>query len=140
MAGSAGPSRFGGMTTGRPFLATIDHRVSDGQVTVEVTLGLDESHVVGRAEGPADPPHLARLVGEATLRAVEVLTEGRVRLDLTAVGTSELGPVTVALAQVKERGWSDYLVGSALLRDGDAAAATAKAVLDALNRRLARLS
>jgi hypothetical protein len=45
--------------------------------------------------------------------------------------------VTVALAQLREGGASDYLVGSAVVRDHDLPTATARAVLDALNRRLA---
>jgi hypothetical protein len=55
------------------------------------------------------------------------------------VGTSDLGPVRIALVQVREVGWSDYLIGSALIRDADPATATAKAVLDALNRRISRI-
>ncbi len=79
------------------------------------------------------------MVGEATLRAVEAAASGRLQFDLSAVGTSDLGPVRIALAQVKESHWSDYLIGSALVREGDAATATAKAVLDAINRRIARV-
>ena len=56
--------------------------------------------------------------------------------DLTAVATTDLGPVKVALAQVRDGAWSDYLVGSALVREADPSIATAKAVLDALNRRI----
>jgi hypothetical protein len=78
------------------------------------------------------------LVGEATLRSLEELSGGASRFDLTAVGTTDLGPVKIALAQVREAGWSDYLIGSALIREGDAGTATAKAVLDALNRRISR--
>lgn len=76
------------------------------------------------------------MVGEATLRAIEHLAGGLSEFDLSAVATSDLGPVRIALAQVRESGWSDYLIGSSLVRDGDSATATAKAVLDAVNRRL----
>jgi hypothetical protein len=123
----------------RPFLGTIDQRLEGDRVAVAVTLGWAEDMYEGRAEGPADTSQRARLVGEATLRAVESVSAGRARYDLSAVGTSDLGPVKIALVQVREVGWSDYLIGSALIREGDPASATAKAVLDALNRRISRI-
>ncbi len=122
----------------RPFLATIDQRLENGRASVSVAIGRGDRQFTGAAEGASDPSQRARLVGEATLRAVEALTEQRHSFDLTAIGTSDLGPVRIALAQIRESGWSDYLIGSAMVRDDDAATATAKAVLDALNRRISR--
>lgn len=122
----------------RPFLATIDHHLEDDRVAVTVTIGFLGATHAGTVEGGSDPHQRSRLVGEATLRAVErVLADART-FDLTAVGSSDLGPVRIALAQVRESGWSDYLIGSALVRDGDSSTATAKAVLDAINRRITR--
>ncbi len=121
----------------RPQLATIDQHIDDDRATVVVTLGSADVSYSGAAEGPSDPVHRARLVGEATLRAIESVVGQSISFDLTAVGTSDLGPVKIALAQVRQEGWSDYLIGSALVRGGDPAAATAKAVLDAINRRIA---
>lgn len=123
----------------RPFLGTIDQRLEADRVAVAVTLGWAEEMYEGTATGPADTAQRARLVGEATLRAIEAMSAGRARYDLTAVGTSDLGPVKIALVQVREIGWSDYLIGSALIREGDPASATAKAVLDAVNRRISRV-
>ncbi len=122
----------------RPFLATIDQRLEDGRAAVSVAIGRGDASYTGSAEGVADPHQRARLVGEATLRAIEKMAGDRHVFDLTAIGTSDLGPVRIALAQIRESGWSDYLIGSAMVRDGDAATATAKAVLDALNRRISR--
>lgn len=122
----------------RPFLATIDQRLENGRASVSVAIGRGDHQYTGDAEGVSDPSQRARLVGEATLRAVESLTGHRHTFDLTAIGTSDLGPVRIALAQIRESGWSDYLIGSAMVRDDDAATATAKAVLDALNRRISR--
>lgn len=90
----------------------------------------------GRAEGASDASARARVVGEATLRALESITDS-VRFELAAVGTSALDEVTIALVQVRESGGPDIYVGSAVVRRGDAVLATARAVLDALNRRLA---
>ncbi len=123
----------------RPHLATIDQHIEAERASVVVTLGRGEVSFSGGADGPSDSSHRARLVGEATLRAVEAMDGGDISFDLTAVGTSDLGPVKIALAQVRQDGWSDYLIGSALVRGGDSAAATAKAVLDAINRRIARV-
>jgi hypothetical protein len=123
----------------RPFLGTIDQRLEADRVSVLVTLGWSEEMYEGTAEGSAETTQRARLVGEATLRAIEAMSGGRAKYDLTAVGTSDLGPVKIALVQVRELGWSDYLIGSALIREGDPASATAKAVLDSLNRRISRV-
>ncbi len=123
----------------RPFLATIDQRLEGSRVNVTVSLGWSDGVYSGSAEGSAETTQRARLVGEATLRAVEALTGGDSRYDLTAVGTNELGPVKIALVQVREAGWGDYLIGSALIREGDPSSATAKAILDALNRRISRI-
>lgn len=122
----------------RPGLATIDETIEGDFVTVEVTLAYGNEAYVGRSHGESAAHHRPRLVGEATLRAVELVTGGRVQLDLAAIGTTELGPVQIALAQVYEQGWSDYLIGSALIRQTDPSSATAKAVLDAVNRRIAK--
>jgi len=122
------------MSDDRVFLATIDHEESGDRVDISVTVGYGEESHRGLASGSSESSHRARLVGEATLRAVESIVDRH--FDLSAVGTTELGPVRVALVQVREAGWSDYLIGSALLRDGDIGSATAKAILDALNRRI----
>ena len=129
---------FPAMYDDRPYLATIDQHLEEGVVTVTVTLGLTDTVHVGSADGVSDPQQRARVVGEATLKAVESTLGGGTRFDLTAVGTTDLGPVRIALVQVREEGHGDYLIGSALIRGGDPVTATAKAVLDALNRRLAR--
>lgn len=120
----------------RPFLATIDQSQNGDRIRIEITIGFAGETHTGSAEGVADPQHRVRLVGEATLRAIEHLAGGLAEFDLSAVATSDLGPVRIALAQVRESGWSDYLIGSSLVRDGDSATATAKAVLDAVNRRI----
>lgn len=120
----------------RPFLATLEQTVEGDRVRVVVTIGFVGEIHRGESEGVADPQHRARIVGEATLRAVEHLVGDLSEFDLSAVATSDLGPVRIALAQVRETGWSDYLIGSSLVREGDSATATAKAVLDAVNRRL----
>jgi hypothetical protein len=112
-----------------------ENPVEDG-VRVTVVLGYQDRAFEGEAVGIPNPASRARLVGEATLRAVERVTDGKVVLDLTAVATTALGGSQVAMAEVRMNETPDGLVGSALIREDDPSKATARAVLDALNRKL----
>lgn len=120
----------------RPMLAMIDEDDSGDEARVTVVLGWHDKAFEGEAIGSLDGAVRPRLVGEATLRAVEQVAEGRVVLDLTAVGTTSLGDSQVAMAQVRIDTAPDRLVGSALIREMDPSKATARAVLDAINRQL----
>lgn len=120
----------------RPMLAMIDEDDSGDEVRVTVALGWHDKAFEGEAIGSLDEAIRPRLVGEATLRAVEQVAEGRLVLDLTAVGTTSLGDSQVAMAQVRIDTAPDSLVGSALIREMDPSKATARAVLDAINRQL----
>jgi hypothetical protein len=123
------------MVYNRPALASIDQRIVGEKAVIEVTLTAGHDHYVGHASGDGDPSHRSRLVGEATLRALHSFAPN-LQLDLSAVGTSDLGTFKIALVQILERGRE--LVGSALIRGGDPVVATARAVLDAVNRLLER--
>jgi len=57
---------------------------------------------------------------------------------LLAIATTTFGEVRIALAQVRLDG-SEVLVGTAVERDDGPSSAAVKAVLDAVNRRLALL-
>ncbi|HEX7098889.1 MAG TPA: hypothetical protein VF377_06580 [Acidimicrobiia bacterium] len=126
------------METERPVLKSVDLHLDD-VVTVSVTLAAGDGTRVGTAEGSIDPAARARVVGEATLRALESLI-GEAKFELVAVGTTTMDNMTVALVQVKETENGERYIGSALVRQGDAVLATARAVLDALNRRLAAIA
>lgn len=122
----------------RPAIVQITQSAeSDVQIRVVITLGWSDEEFHGESVGSANPKSRPRLVGEATLRAVEAVTEDRLQLSLTAVATTDLGNAQVAMAQVLMDGDPDPLVGSSLIRSDDEAAATVRAVLDALNRRIA---
>jgi hypothetical protein len=120
----------------RPAIVQIDEHTTDEETTVTISLSWQDEHFFGTATGSPDESSRARLVGEATLRAVEEVTERRISLQLEAVATTELGETQIAMAQVLMDGVPVPLVGSALLTEHDATAATVRAVLDALNRRL----
>ena len=82
-----------------------------------MTLTARHEHFVGRAEGDGDPSHRHRLVGEATLKALQSLAP-TLELDLSAVGTSDLGNLKVALFRSGKtaRSWSAVPWSSAAIR------------------------
>ena len=123
----------------RPAIVSIQES-NDGEHTrVVITLEYHDATYSGEAIGDADWSYHPRLVGEATLRAVEGVTNNQVQLQLAAIATTPLGDAQIAMAQVTMNGEQEPLVGSALLGSNDEAAATVKAVLDALNRRISQV-
>jgi hypothetical protein len=120
----------------RPAIVSIEDTPGPEGARVVVTLDWADRSWQGEAAGPAESR--SRLAGEATLRAVAGILGDRIGLELLAVATTDLGAASVALAQVRLDG-SDVLVGSALEREADPGLAAARAVMDAVNRRLGRL-
>jgi hypothetical protein len=124
----------------RPAIITIEETDLGTDASCVVTLAYDNAQFYGRSLGPSDPSGRPRIVGEATLRAVEAVTDGSIELTLEAVALTDMGDAVVALAQVAiNNGSGTTLVGSAMVDDHDLSKATVKAVLDALNRRLESL-
>lgn len=110
-----------------PRPAFVDVAIHDDAATV--TLAWQGVPYVGSAAGTGQ-----RAVGEATLDAVDQLTEGKVVAKLVAVAATDLGESTVAMAQAELADGGMRLVGSALIREGSLEVATVRAVLDAVNR------
>ena len=123
----------------RPAIVSIDEDHEGDTTRVRIALTWQDEQFVGEAEGSSEWAYRPRLVGEATLRAVEAVTGGNVKLRLSAIATTPLGDAQVAMAQVQIDGAEEPMVGSALLGHNDEAAAAVKAVLDAINRRLSRV-
>ena len=123
----------------RAAIVGIQETSENGVARVQITLTYSDGEYSGEAEGSASVSARPRIVGEATLRAVEAVTAGRLRLTLDAIATTDLGESRVAMAQVGLMGSNEPLVGSALVQTSDSATATVKAVLDALNRRMAQV-
>ncbi|HUR51956.1 MAG TPA: hypothetical protein VMZ11_07525 [Mycobacteriales bacterium] len=124
----------------RPSIAKM-HLVSAGfDVTVSVTLAADGRTAVGEARGMASPSGVHRAVATATLRAVEELLDGVIRVELEHLEVTTMGAertVVVLLTLLTRRG-SEPLTGAAAVRD-DVRQAVIRATLDALNRRLEML-
>ena len=123
----------------RAAIVGIQESSDNGIAHVQITLTYHDAEFHGKASGSASVSSRPRIVGEATLRAVEAVTEGRLKLTLDAIATTDLGESRVAMAQVGLAGSSEPLVGSALVQTSDSATATVKAVLDALNRRMSQV-
>jgi len=123
----------------RPVIVHVQESLEDGDARVTVTLSWEDEEFSGQAIGAIGDSALPRLVGEATLHAIEKVAHDAITLDLSAVATQELGDVRIALAQVDITNLSERFVGSALIRDDDPSLATVRAVLDALNRRISLL-
>lgn len=114
--------------------------VADGNRTnVSVTLGWNGRSFLGEAVGSNAAGNRLRLVGEATLRAIQQALRIHSTLALGAVSTSALGRAEVVMASIvtAAEGEQEVLVGAAQIRnDSDSPMAAARAVLDALNRRM----
>jgi hypothetical protein len=125
---------------GRPTISRM-HLVSSGlDVVATVSLGQQGRTGTGEARGTASPTGIQHAVATATLRAVEELAAGALRLELTQLEVARLGSqrtVLVALGAVTSRG-EERLTGAAVVYD-DVRQAVIRATLDALNRRLEAL-
>lgn len=121
----------------RAVFTDLDYTREDHVATAFVMLEWDGETYEGRATGPLESETRPRLIGEATLRAIEALTKGELQLELGAMASTEAGPNSrVALAQVQKNPSGERLVGSAFVHNGELGEATVRAVLDAMNRTL----
>ncbi|GMR01938.1 MAG: hypothetical protein BMS9Abin20_0262 [Acidimicrobiia bacterium] len=129
-------------TTARAALMRIGETPNGTRTTVEVTLRHDDEEHTGSATGPAVASARFRLVGEATINAIEQTFPSMPPIALDAVSVNTVGTREVVVAVVAtagDRGGEDLNVGSAL-SSGNTDDAAVKAVLNALNRRLGSLS
>ena len=121
----------------RPALTSITVKSAEGESEVAVSLAIGGSVFSGHATGPGAPIHRARIVASATLAALTELLGIPAAVEsaqLLEIGMREVA-VTVLSVTIPRLG-EQVLVGSALVR-GDEEDAVARAVLAAVNRRLA---
>jgi hypothetical protein len=133
---------LGRRTAERPVILGIKEEPDGSRLTVRVTLGWHDNDHVGTASGPAATSARLRLVGEATIGALESLYPDMPPLALDSVGTAAVGMRTAVIAVVvgSVRSSEEEIVVGAALSQGDTSETTVRAVLDALNRRLATMS
>ncbi len=132
----------GALGAARAAIVDLTEEPAGTRTTLKVTLRLSENEHTGTAVGPAVASARLRLIGEATINAVENTYDHLPPVALDAVSVMPVGTQRVVAAVVVSAGnggREDLSVGSALSQGEDGEAAV-RAVLDALNRRLARLA
>ena len=125
----------------RPAILDIDEAPNGSKLTVTVSLGWHHERHTGSATGPASLEIRPRLVGEATLSALEQAVTGDVAFALANIEMPVVGSRSIAIAVVVmvAGGEERALIGSALV-GSDPAPAAVRAVLDAVNRQVPNLS
>lgn len=152
LGGESGNNSMGEVTSVSPEALEIPVRLSDRTTLrhvaaeanglrslVRVTLVNQDREAIGFAEGSVASSARHRLVGAATIDALRQLLPAAECCDIDTaqilrVGTEDVAVVTVAFVLASAE---HLLSGSAVVRRHDEAAAIARAVLDATNRRLA---
>ena len=128
------------MSRSRPAFTNMEFSDDAVETTAEIILEWRGRVWHGTATGPGDAVHRQRLVGEAALDAVHRLCEPGITLDLTGVAATDLGGLTMAVAQVEMHPSGNRYSGSAIAREGSVEDATVRAVLDAMNRSLSLMT
>ncbi len=134
------PTDLNGSKSNRPALIGVSEEPNGTRTTLKVTLRFDDEDRTGAAIGPAVASTRLRLIGEATIDAVERTYDGVPPIALDAVSVNIVGSrrVIVAIVVSADGNGEQLTVGSAL-SSGDDGEATVKAVLGALNRRIERI-
>lgn len=128
-------------TAARVQLCDIRWSADEQSPAVTITLGIGERRIDGVARGQGEggqPPEL--LIGHAMIDALDQLTGRRGEFRLENLQRQPFGGSEVCLSHlslVTEDG-VETLLGISAVRDGDLTA-VARAILDAVNRRLQRL-
>jgi hypothetical protein len=121
----------------RPVIASISVRTAGPEADASVVVAAGESSYEGRSIGPSTHSHRHTLIARATLDAVSELLGLPAEVEFATISTMGTRQMAACVVQVVvPRVGELVLTGSALVRSDDADA-VARAVLDALNRRLA---
>jgi hypothetical protein len=148
-ATTAEPAPTNGHTNGHAVAAPPDRVVVDSVLVAKhelrskgtVTLKRNDDQAVGVAEGSVASSARWRIVAEATLNALRTLEPGASTVSVEMAGVQRIGDrsrgiVTLIMVIPPHE---ELLAGVAPVRGGAEEDAVARAVLDATNRRLARL-
>jgi hypothetical protein len=121
----------------RPVIAEIALRSTGSEAEAEVSVTFENETFVGTATGASAASQRPRLVAAATLIAIAELLGVPTDVESASIVDTGTNPVAlVVLTLAVPRIGSQSVAGSAVVR-GDEAEAVARAVLAALNRRLA---
>lgn len=134
------PSDLAPVATARPAVVEVMETPNGTRTTLNVTLRHRDEEHTGSATGPAVSSARLRLIGDASISAVEEAYVELPPVALDSIAVTQVGSHRVVVAVVVaagERGTEQMVVGSALSQ-GDDGEAAVKAVLNALNRKLSR--
>jgi len=121
----------------RPVIAAITIRTAGAEADASVVVRTGDATYDGRSIGPSTMSHRHTLIARATLDAISELLGLPAEVEFVTVSTMGTRRMAACVVQVAVPGIGELvLTGSALVRS-DEADAVARAVLDALNRRLA---
>jgi hypothetical protein len=121
----------------RAAILRIEEDTDGDGADVAVTLGWDGEEIRGTAAGGPDDARRARIVGEATLQAIEEITAETDGFRLIDTTLASAGGVDIAIVVVEDPGLVGHpLIGAAVICEGNRNLAAARATLDAVNRRL----
>jgi len=121
----------------RPVIAEIALRSTGSEAEAEVSVTFESETFIGTATGASASSQRPRLVAAATLTAIAELLGVPTDVESASIVDTGTNPVAlVVLTLAVPRIGSQSVAGSAVVR-GDEAEAVARAVLAALNRRLA---
>lgn len=122
-------------------LVEIGYVAGSHKITVTATVVMGNEQFKGTASGPNTTRNRLSMVARATLAAVEKCYGVIARLNVDEVHKVELSGQEIVIVSVSHylNFREEALLGTALVRD-DALEATAKATLDAINRRLVMIN
>ena len=134
------PARSAEESSRRVLLTGMTLQSHQGRCLVWVVLRADDREVTGHGVRPATALGVSRVVAEATLDALGQLHPDGLASDIDTVEVRQLGTRRIALVSVVHRngGTEDAFLGSASVRAAGEMDAVARAVLDAMNRRVSR--
>ncbi len=119
----------------------IDYTIKGNQIRTEVTLKYDDEVYKAEEAGPNTLSNTYRILANATLNAIhQYIDRGHMFAieDIERVRIGKQDAVLVAVGVISSE-YEEVLLGNALIK-GDVREAVVKATLDALNRKLPKLS
>ena len=133
-----GESAANGSALSRTALSGMSLQSLQGTSSISVVLVHDDRRATGASRRSTTAVGLHRMAAEATLDALAELHPGMPGSDVDGVEVRPLGANRVAIVSVASRtsASDDVLIGTATVRAAGELDAVARAVLDAVNRRL----
>lgn len=109
-----------------------------GRVAVAVSLGRDGEAATGQVDRPAAEAEAPRVAAEAALEALRQIAPVRARWALAqaVISTMTAGCVVIVDVVLETEDRTEHLIGSALSPSAALEEAAARAVVDAVDRRL----